>query len=66
MLGVFHRSTASRRVRCQLEPGDRIVLFTDGVTEAGNVDGEEFGEARLVELVSRIVLPEQRKFSSES
>jgi phosphoserine phosphatase RsbU/P len=34
-----------------LEPGDRIVLFTDGVTEAGNVDGEEFGEQRLIDLI---------------
>jgi phosphoserine phosphatase RsbU/P len=32
----------------QLEPGDRVVLFTDGVTEAGGHQGEEFGEARLL------------------
>jgi len=34
-----------------LEPGDRVVLFTDGVTEAGNIDGDEFGEERLVRLL---------------
>jgi len=34
-----------------LAPGDRVVLFTDGVTEAGNVDGEEFGEDRLLEVL---------------
>jgi sigma-B regulation protein RsbU (phosphoserine phosphatase) len=34
-----------------LESGDRVVLFTDGVTEAGNVDGEEFGEDRLIALL---------------
>ncbi|MEQ9366755.1 MAG: fused response regulator/phosphatase, partial [Leptospirales bacterium] len=30
-----------------LEPGDRILLFTDGITEAANADEEEFGEERL-------------------
>jgi phosphoserine phosphatase RsbU/P len=34
-----------------LNSGDRLVLFTDGVTEAGNVDGEEFGEDRLIALL---------------
>ena len=31
----------------QLEHGDSIVLFTDGVTEAVNKDFEEFGDSRL-------------------
>ncbi|MBW4025975.1 SpoIIE family protein phosphatase [Acidipila rosea] len=31
----------------QLEPGERFVLFTDGVTEAEDPSGEFFGEARL-------------------
>ncbi|MGB7493579.1 MAG: PP2C family protein-serine/threonine phosphatase [Candidatus Acidiferrum sp.] len=37
----------------QLEPGDRLVLYTDGLTEAMNSDEQEFGERRLVELGSR-------------
>ena len=32
----------------QLVPGDRLLLFTDGITEAGPDDDEEFGEERLV------------------
>ena len=32
----------------QLNPGDRLLLFTDGITEAGLPGGEEFGEERLV------------------
>ncbi len=36
-----------------LSPGDTLVLYTDGVTEAFNDRGEEFGEQRLVESVRR-------------
>jgi hypothetical protein len=32
-------------------PGDTLVIFSDGLVEAMNGDGEEFGEARLEELV---------------
>src|SRR6266436_226480 len=35
----------------QLQSGDRMVLFTDGVTEACNADEEEFGEARLLTVL---------------
>ena len=35
-----------------LEPGDAVFMYTDGVTEAMNGDGEEFGEVRLVEALS--------------
>src|SRR5262249_38168889 len=35
----------------QLESGDALVAFTDGVIEAGNPFGEEFGEDRLIETL---------------
>jgi sigma-B regulation protein RsbU (phosphoserine phosphatase) len=35
-----------------LEPGDVLVAYTDGVTEAWNAADEEFGEDRLAEVVS--------------
>lgn len=34
-----------------MEPGDVLVFFSDGVTEAANAADEEFGEQRLAELV---------------
>lgn len=34
-----------------LGSGDRLVLFTDGVSETQNAAGEDFGEQRLVELI---------------
>jgi phosphoserine phosphatase RsbU/P len=37
----------------QLAPGDRVILFTDGVTEATSPEGEEFGEARLLGLLEQ-------------
>lgn len=36
-----------------LEPGDRVVFFSDGVVEERGEDGEAFGEERLAELLER-------------
>ncbi len=36
-----------------LAPGDTLVLFSDGVTEAQNADGEEFDEPRLLEVLRK-------------
>jgi serine phosphatase RsbU (regulator of sigma subunit) len=38
--------------RNRLDPGDVLVVFSDGVTDAMNPQGEEFGEARLAEVVT--------------
>jgi sigma-B regulation protein RsbU (phosphoserine phosphatase) len=35
----------------RLEPGDTLLLFSDGMSEAVNPEGEEFGDDRLVESV---------------
>jgi hypothetical protein len=39
--------------REQLEPGDRVLFYTDGVTEARSPEGEPFGALRLTDLVGR-------------
>ena len=37
----------------KLNPGDRIFVYTDGVTEAQNVDKELFGETRMLQAVNK-------------
>jgi sigma-B regulation protein RsbU (phosphoserine phosphatase) len=34
-----------------LTPGDTLILYTDGITEARSADGEEFGESRLLDTL---------------
>jgi sigma-B regulation protein RsbU (phosphoserine phosphatase) len=36
---------------CHLTSGDTLALYTDGITEACNQAGEEFGEQRLIDLL---------------
>jgi serine phosphatase RsbU (regulator of sigma subunit) len=43
--------------RAALRPGDALIMYTDGITDARNRLGEDFGEGRLLELVER--LPER-------
>ncbi|NLX08457.1 MAG: SpoIIE family protein phosphatase [Chloroflexi bacterium] len=38
-------------VSIQLEPGDVLIFYTDGLTEAENIYGEPYGDERLVEVV---------------
>ena len=40
----------------QLQPGDRVLFFTDGVSEAKSPAGEEFGVPRLADLLVRATL----------
>ncbi len=58
VLGVFPVQAFDMGVY-DLAPGDRVLLFTDGVTEACNPEGEEFGDARLLQL-----LEENRELSA--
>jgi serine phosphatase RsbU (regulator of sigma subunit) len=42
-----------RQQRVQLAPGDWLLLFSDGIVEAVNASGEEFGDQRLLEAFGR-------------
>jgi hypothetical protein len=42
--------------REQLQPGDRVLLYSDGITEARDADGAFFGEGRLVDFIERAEL----------
>lgn len=39
--------------KIQLEPGDLLLFYTDGVTEPENAYGEQYGEERLLELLRK-------------
>ena len=48
VVGLFEKWDCAMEER-ELAPGDALLLYTDGVTEALNGEGEEFGEERLLE-----------------
>ena len=57
VLGLFEKWEPSL---CEVEiaPGDVLVIYTDGITEADNSAGEEFGENRLLETIrTHLALP---------
>lgn len=48
LLGLFHEWDCGIS-ECQLQAGDMLALYTDGITEAYNDKGQEFGEESLIE-----------------
>jgi catechol 2,3-dioxygenase-like lactoylglutathione lyase family enzyme len=50
VIGLFETWSGSLR-ESNLGPGDTLVLYTDGVTESPNADGDEFGEEGLIKAV---------------
>ena len=63
VLGLF-REWQSPTIECQLNGGDTLALYTDGVTESFNDAGEEFGEKRLVDSVQRHQAQEAQRIVS--
>ncbi|MFA5668132.1 MAG: PP2C family protein-serine/threonine phosphatase [Balneolaceae bacterium] len=61
MAGEDIFSKECEEVTLQLEKGDVLVLYTDGVTEAQNRNGEFYGEERLYQTLKN----EKSKMSSE-
>jgi sigma-B regulation protein RsbU (phosphoserine phosphatase) len=50
IIGAFKELTFAEDTT-QLDPGDVLVVFSDGVTEALNADAIEFGEDRLLTCI---------------
>ena len=50
VIGLFTPWVCETSVAC-LAPGDTLVVFTDGVSEATSEAGEEFGEERLASVL---------------
>jgi serine phosphatase RsbU (regulator of sigma subunit) len=74
LLGLFKEWDCSMREQ-ELSPGDVLALYTDGITEASNERGEEFGERCLIESLRQhrelscqalltAIVDEVRRFSS--
>jgi len=64
MLGLFPEASYSS-IEMPLTPGDRYLLYTDGVSEAMNGSREEFGKARLLEFLEVHEDSAADKFSEE-
>jgi serine phosphatase RsbU (regulator of sigma subunit) len=55
VLGVFS-NWEYRNTIVRFGPGDRLLVFTDGLTEAEAGDGDEFGELRIIQAVEKNAL----------
>jgi len=51
-LGAFCQASYATST-FRVDPGDMIFLYTDGLSEATNASGEEYGAARLPEFLAR-------------
>ena len=47
ILGMFEMASYDQET-LSLDAGDTIIVFTDGVSEAPSVSGEEYGEERMI------------------
>jgi sigma-B regulation protein RsbU (phosphoserine phosphatase) len=50
--GIFDEGTYEEG-KVAVNPGDRLVLFTDGITEARSANGDEFDESGLLRAIER-------------
>ncbi len=60
VLGAIEGITFNRE-SIQVQPGDALVMYTDGVTEAENINHEQFGESRLEQTLAELQGAESQK-----
>ncbi|HWW84585.1 MAG TPA: GAF domain-containing SpoIIE family protein phosphatase [Vicinamibacterales bacterium] len=56
-LGLLPPGLSYEETSVAIAPGDLVLLYSDGVVDAQNAAGEEFGDERLIEVMTR--LPDQ-------
>ncbi|MBI2221934.1 MAG: SpoIIE family protein phosphatase [Acidobacteria bacterium] len=52
IVGLFEAASFDEET-LMLTPGDRLVIFSDGVSEAVNAGGEEYGEPRIIDVLQQ-------------
>ena len=50
IVGLFESATYEEE-RLRLNPGDWLIIFSDGISEAMSATGDEYGEARIIDCV---------------
>ena len=72
----FLKDQEYRQAQITLRSGDCLILYTDGITEVMNSEGEEFGEERLIDFIKKnrkknysgikkLLIQELNKFSAQ-
>ena len=57
---IFERTCKEQLVR--LGPGDRVVMYTDGIPESMDKDHEEFGDKRFYQLIQKVAARNSNQF----
>jgi sigma-B regulation protein RsbU (phosphoserine phosphatase) len=52
IVGLFPQAVFQEET-VQLEPGDWLIVFSDGVSEAMSASGDEYGEERILAVVDK-------------
>jgi len=52
ILGILE-DTQYEEAECTLEPGDLLLIYSDGISEAANAAGDEFGESGILDVLQR-------------
>jgi sigma-B regulation protein RsbU (phosphoserine phosphatase) len=52
IVGLFETATYEEE-RLRLTPGDWLIIFSDGISEAMSATGDEYGESRIIDCIQR-------------
>ncbi len=53
MIGVKDLEVKFQVIKAKMKPGDVLVLYTDGISETENINGEPFGKERIMDVLNR-------------